>query len=82
MYPRMSIDNKHSSDFIHRSVVCGNCELITKHLDFLQEKSEIKLNKTQRFPIRRIEKCPFPSQAFSLANGYRAWCISYKTMGP
>lgn len=28
MYPRMSIDNKHSSDFIHRSVVCGNCELI------------------------------------------------------
>ena len=24
----MSIDNKHSSDFIHRSVVCGNCELI------------------------------------------------------
>ena len=82
MYPRTPIDNKYSSNFTHRSVVCGNCELMTEHLDFLQEKSEIKLNKTQRSVPRGIEKCPFPSQPFALANGYRAWCISQKTMGP
>ena len=82
MYPRTPIDNKYSSNFTHRSVVCGNCELMTEHLDFLQEKSEIKLNKTQRSVPRGIEKYPFPSQPFALANGYRAWCISQKTMGP